>query len=405
MSGMRRREFLGASTAALLGGALPVFAQTPPRRIKGVIWLWMGGGMSQIDTWDPKPGTKYAGGLKAIDTALPGVQVCELLPKCASEMKRLTLLRTICSHEGSFERGSFLLHTGRPQDGGYGFPSIGTILAHELGDPASPLPKHIAIDPPLTPRGSPFGPDCLPFTVSRREDPIPNVRRQIDQKRDRDRTALLRAQDKDWATARLQEEVAKIGEAGAASDELMNTPHLTAFDVMQEPVGLRAAYGDRFGTNLLLARRLIQHGCAFVEVGMGGWAIHSDMPGNMKRMLPTLDSGLSTLVRDLADQKLLQDVLVVLATEFGRTPAINSGKGRDHHTDGFSVVLAGGGLKGGQVYGDTGPDGATPTPRVSVPDLHATIYGACGVDARKTYDAGGRTFHYVDGGTPIAELF
>jgi hypothetical protein len=297
------------------------------------------------------------------------------------------------------------MHTGHPGNGGYEFPSIGTILAHELGDPESPMPKHIAIDPPRIPQGSPFGPEFLPLRLGRFTDPIPNVRKGLETGRVKDRTDLLGAQDKDWTASRLQDEVARVAAAASESEALMNSSDLIAFNFMEESDGLRRAYGDRFGINLLLARRLIQHGCAFVEVGLGGWAIHSDSPGNMKRLLPTLDAGLGTLVKDLARLNLLQDVLVILATEFGRTPSINAGMGRDHHADGFSVVLAGGGLKGGRVHGDTGLDGLTPNLPVSVQDLHATIYQACGVDATKTYDAGGRRFRYVDGGSPIAGLF
>lgn len=405
MGGIGRRAFLGTGAAALLSHALPALGQDAPRRVKGVIWLWMGGGMSQIDTFDPKPGSPYAGQLRAIDSTVAGVQVCELLPGCAAAMKHLSLIRTVCTHEGDHARGTFLMHTGHLQDGGYGIPSIGTILAQELGNPESPLPKHVAIDPPRIPLGSPFGLDCLPVSLRSANDPIPNIRRSVEQSRDRDRLALLGEQNKDWNALRQQEEVLRLAAADDAAEDLMNTPELKVFNYLEEPAELRAAYGDRFGLNLLLARRLLQRGCAFVEVGMGGWDIHSDMPGNMKRRLPTLDAGLSTLVRDLVEKKMLSDVVVVLATEFGRTPSINAGMGRDRQADGFSVVLAGGALRGGKVYGDTGADGSHPTPPVSAPDLLATILRACGVNERTKYRSAGRMFRYVDGGEPIADLF
>jgi hypothetical protein len=405
MSGIDRRAFLCAGAAATLGCALPPVLPDPPRKIKGVIWLWMGGGMTQIDTWDPKPGHRNGGEFKAIDSSIPGIQISEMLPVCASQMKHLNLLRTICTNEGDFRRATFLMHTGRREDGGYRIPSIGTILSFELGRPDHPLPPQFALDPPLIPQGSPFGDEYLPVRLNNADNPISNVHRGVDSVRHADRTRLLHQQDRDWEQSRLQEEVARTKANSSKSEELMDSPLLNAFDYHAEPASLRDDYGDRFGINCLIARRLIQAGCAFVEIGMGGWDIHADVFGNLRRMLPTFDHGIGTLVRDLAEKNLLRDVLVVVATEFGRTPSINAGKGRDHHADGFSVVLAGGNLKGGRVYGGTGPDGATPTPRISVPDLFSTIYRACGVEATKTYEAGGRRFRYTDGGTPIAHLF
>jgi hypothetical protein len=405
MSGINRREFLAVSAAVSLGCALPPAPQDPPRKIKGVIWLWMGGGMSQIDTWDPKPGHQNGGEFKAIDTAVHGVQLSQHLRVCASQMNHVSLIRSMSTHEGGHAHGTHLMHTGRRLEAGYEIPSIGTILAFELGRKDFPLPRHIAIDPPRIPQASPFGDDFRPFRLNSATDPIPNVRRGLESQREFERTKLLHQQDLDWETGRRQEEILRRAAASTACEDLMNTPLLKVFNYLEEPEDLRAEYGDRFGINCLVARRLLQAGCPFVEIGMGGWDIHGDVFGNLKRMLPTLDAGLGTLIKDLAAKDLMKDVLVVCATEFGRSPLINAGKGRDTHADGFSVVLAGGGLKGGRVHGDTGHDGQACAEPVSAPDLFATIYKACGVDWTKTYDAGGRTFRYVDGGAPIADLF
>lgn len=405
MSGISRRDFLAAGAAAAVHAAAPPSPPALPRKIKGVIWLWMGGGMSQIDTWDPKPGHKNGGEFKAIDTAVPGLQLSQYLPVCASQMKHVALIRSMSTHEGSHARGTYLMHTGRPVSLPYEVPSIGTILAFELGAKGLPLPCHIAIDPPPIPRASPFGPEFLPVRLNNADDPIPNVREAYGSPREAARRALLRDEDREWLMGRQQEETDRLRVSALESDLLANSPLLDAFDWRAEPRELRAAYGDRFGINCLLARRLVQAGCAFVEIGMGGWDMRGDTFWSLKRMLPALDAGLGTLIWDLAERDLLKDVLVVCASEFGRTPLINAGKGRDHHADGFSVVLAGGFLKRGRVYGDTGPDGASCRQPVSAADLAATILQACGVDRTKSYDAGGRILRYVEGGTPIAELF
>lgn len=404
MNGIDRRQFLVSAGAAALQAALPPPPQAAPRKIKGVIWLWMGGGMSQIDTFDPKPGTRHAGPLRAIDTTVPAVQFSELLPRCAAQMRHLSVLRTMATQEGDHARGTYLLHTGRRCDGAYEVPSIGTILSHELGRPGLPLPPHIVIDAPVPSALSPFGEEVRPFRMGSAWNPIPNVRRCVDSRRDQERSDLLREQNREWGASRLQTETDRIQRAGTQADDLMNTPLLQVFNWMEEPPELRAEYGDRFGTGCLVARRLVLAGCPFVEVGLGGWNIHRDHFPMIRFLASSLDAGLSSLVKDLASRGALNEVLVVCATEVGRTPAI-SGGGRDTHADGFSIVLAGGGLKGGVVHGSTGPDGADCKDPVSAADLFATIYQACGVDASKTYDAGGRTFRYVEGGRPLADLF
>jgi hypothetical protein len=405
MSGIRRREFLAAGAAATLGCVFPPALQDPPRKIKGVIWLWMGGGMSQIDTWDPKPGHKNGGDFKAIDTTVRDIQLSEHMHVCASQMQHLALIRSMATHEGSHEHGTYLMHTGRRLQGGYDIPSIGTVLAFELGRKQFPLPPHIAIDPPLIPQASPFGDEYLPFRLNNADNPIPNVRPTVDAATDRERALLLKSQNQEWGSDRRQEEVSRVEASRLKAEEMTATPLLEAFNYKAEPAALRAEYGDRFGINCLLARRLVEAGCAFVEIGLGGWDMRADNFGNLKRMLPTCDAGLGTLIKDLAGKNLIRDVLVVCATEFGRTPSINAGKGRDHHADGFTIVLAGGGLKGGRVHGNTGPDGQACADPVSPSDLFATIYKACGVDWTKTYDAGGRSFRYVQGGAPLADLF
>jgi hypothetical protein len=366
----------------------------------------MGGGMSQIDTWDPKPGTKGAGPFKAIDTTMPGVQVSELLPICASQMKHLSVLRTLSHREGDLERAAQLMHTGVAPTGEE-IPSVGTILSLELSKPGFPLPNHLTIDPPAgLPASGMLGEDHVPFRLSSRMNPIPNIRRNVDANRDRERAALVLEQNRDWGASRQQEEVRRCEAGFARAEAVMNTPLLKALHWQEEPFELRKEYGGAFGENCLLARRLVQTGCAFVEIGLGGWNARNDTAFALKMRAQELDRGLGTLVKDLAGKDLLKEVVVVCATEFGRTPDANAGGGRDRRSRGFSVVLAGGSLAGGRVHGDTGPEGRDCAPPVSVPDFLATLYKAAGIDPDGEYPVDeGRTLKYAQGGKPVAELF
>ena len=406
MNAIGRRTFLGAGLAATVLARTLAALQAAPRRVKGVIWLWMGGGMSQWETWDPKPGTKVGGALKAIDTAVPGIQLSEFLPVCASQMKHLSIIRTMAHREGDSERATHLMHTG-VAPGGEEIPSIGTIVSFELAKPGFPLPSHVAIDPPVLPQSAVLGEDHQPFRVNNSPwNPIPNLRRNVDSQRDRERAVLVLEQNKEWGALRQQPEVRRLETGFARSEAVMNTPLLKAFNWPEEPEALRKDYGGRFGENCLLARRLVQAGCAFVEIGMGGWNQRSDFPGALKRMIPDLDRGLGTLVKDLSGKDLLRDVVVVCATEFGKTPDLNGGAGRDRWARGFSVVLAGGALAGGRVHGSTGAEGRECAPPVSPQDFLATVYKACGIDPDKEYPIEeGRTMKYAQGGKPVAELF
>lgn len=378
---MERRAFLKAGLALGMAGSRAWADGQEGTRAKGkgVIFLWMGGGMSQIDTFDPKPG----GPIKSIETSVKGVQFSELLPRCASQMHQMALIRSMATREGSHELGTHLMHVGFPKVPGVAYPPFGSVVAHELGRKDFVLPRFIAIDPPPIPTSAAFAEDCRPFRIQNADNPIPNLKATVDAARERDRLELLREQTAEFEKEHGGEEAARLQESAKQAERLMGSPLLKAFDWKSEPEELRKEYGDRFGINCLLARRLVEAGCPFVEIGMGGWDIHSDMFDACKRILPTLDQGVGTLIKDLAARGSLKDVLVVLATEFGRTPDVNAGKGRDIHANGFSVLLAGAGLKRGVVYGSTGDDGRQCLDPVSPAQLFATLYAALGIDATK----------------------
>lgn len=401
MNPIGRRTFLKAGlAAAALPRSLAAF-QDAPRRVKGVLWLWMTGGMSQFDTWDPKA----EGPFKPIETAVKGLQLSELLPVCATQMKHLSIVRTVSHKEGDLERAAQLMHTGITP-GIEEVPTIGTIVSSELSKPGHPLPGHLAIDPPAVTSSAVLGEDHLPFRLNTRLNPIPNIRRNVDATRDRERSLLAQEQNKEWSAQRQQEAVRRSDVGFLRAEAVMNTPLLKAFHWQEEPEALRKEYGGAFGENCLLARRLLQAGCAFVEVGLGGWNPRADFPAALKRVVPELDRGLGTLVKDLVARELLRDVVVVCATEFGKSPGLNGGGGRDRWGRAFSVVLAGGALAGGRVHGSTGADGREGDPPVPVQDLLATVYKACGLDPDKEYTIEeGRPMKYAQGGKPVAELF
>jgi hypothetical protein len=397
MPTLNRRSFLRFGGAALGFAATPRLLpalQGAPRKVRGVIWLWMDGGMPQIHTWDPKPGQLT----KEIGTPIEGLQLSELLPTCASQIAHLSIIRSMTHGAGDHEVATKLLHSGVLDSGGKDVPPLGTILAYELGKKDFPLPKFITMGPQTIPSTAHFDPEYHPFTLNNADNPIPNIRRNVDAGRDRERTDLLLEQNREWDEKRQQSAVRDVEYGVAFSERVMNTPMLKAFNYHSEPQELRDQYGPRFGVNCLLARRLIEAGCPFVEIGLGGWS------RMWKLLVSELDLGMGTLIRDLAQKDLLKDTLVVCATEYGRDPG-SRGWGFVPWPGGFSVVLAGGALTGGRVRGDTGADGRRCASPVSVKDLFATIYRACGVDPSKSYESQGRKWKYLEGGKPVEEFF
>jgi hypothetical protein len=405
-----RRRFLQLGAAGVLTGGLreSVLAQQArpePRKVKSVIWLWMGGGPSQLDTWDPKPDSVNGGGLRAIDTTVPGIRISELLPVCASQMERLTLIRSVATTVRDHEPATSLLHCGV-------FPtcwdtdvSLGSILAYELWNRGSGSPPFVAIDAPPIPEAADLGRDFLPLHL---RQSLPEASRVPGA----DLQALLDAQVQEWAESRAQEGANRIAEARARLEKWRASSWERALTLDEEPEALKRAYGGRFGQNCLRARRLVQADVAVVEIGLHGWDTHEHHALRTRKLCRSLDAGLGTLVRDLAEKDLLKDTVVLCLGEFGRSPTLDRTGGRDHWTDGFSAVTAGGALAGGRVRGDTGEDGLGCVKPVPVHDLFATLFQACGVNFNKSYNREGRKTKYVSqngntatSGTPVRELF
>jgi len=440
-AGISRRAVLRSSFGGFLGFAMArqadVFGQPRPELFlspdgtraggKSVIVLWMEGGPSQFETWDPKEGRENGGPTKAIDTAADGIQYAENMKVCATQAKHIAVVRSMVSREGSHERGRYLLHTGYVPTGTVAHPSLGAVTAMEIGKKELDLPNFISIGGPTDGAGF-LPPTYSPFVVNTRGErrggmegrrasaetakspiPIDNVAyaQGVDQARFRERMKLLAEQEKEFEKEHPTDEVEKHKTAYAKADKLMHTPLLEAFDLTKEKADLVAAYGDNaFGRGCLMARRLVERGVAFVEVKLGGWDTHQDNFTRVAANCQSLDPAMGTLIKDLHDRSLLKDTLVVWMGEFGRTPKINPNTGRDHYPRAWSLAMAGGGIQGGRVIGATDRDGVEVKDRpVTVPDLFATIYTAIGVDPRKKVVSPlGRPIAFSDNGVPVKEL-
>ena len=425
-----RRTFharaLGATLTGLSLPALTAAAEKPtfPRgKAEHCIFVWLGGGQSHIDTWDPKrrgdpkekkPGSYY----DPIDTAVAGTQVCEHLPRCAKLLDRFNILRSV-HHEVIDEHAAATnqVHTGRPTSGTEVYPSIGSIVAHQRGAVAEGVPAYVLIGYPNVTRGPGFlGPRYgYLYLTDTRSGPNglrrPDVIAPTRQARRERLVDALRASFRETSGAD-----ARIAEYDAAIEQLQSLSgprFMNVFQLDREPDALRNAYGGEFGQRCLLSRRLLESGVRFVEVSHNlnflngtGWDVHNDGILQQHALIHELDQALSALVVDLEQKKMLDKTLIVVASEFGRPAAFDNGGGRGHHSKSFSVVLAGGGLRNGQTIGQTDELGMKIESRpISVPDLHATIHACLGINPREELYSGDRPVPLTDGGTPVQELF
>lgn len=417
--GMSRRHFLGhlattamAVPAAQLVGSMRANAQQLRSNQKHCILLWMGGGPSQLDTWDLKPESEKNGGeFKPIETSAPGVKICEHLPKVARQMKHLSIIRSVNSKEGNHDRGTYVMHTGYQPNPTVTHPSFGSICSFELGPKAGedfPLPHFVSIGGPSLPAGF-LGMAHSPFSVGDPNAPIENLRpRNVDLARLDRRVRMLGLVEDNFASQNRGVAARDHRSVYAKTLRMMNSAYTRAFSLDDEPAEVREAYGrDGFGSGCLMARRLVQAGVTFVEVDLGGWDNHNGIFKTLKdERLPTLDRGMGTLVADLSRLGLLDNTLIVWMGDFGRTPRINQDGGRDHWPGGWSVVMGGCGIQGGQTVGSTNKDGDEIVDReVGVMDLIATMTKALGIDLATQFTTNlGRPMKIVDGGKPIEGL-
>ncbi|HEY7425893.1 MAG TPA: DUF1501 domain-containing protein [Gemmataceae bacterium] len=389
------RAALGLTGVSLSGwlGHLAAYAAGDPRRKRSCILLWMAGGPAQTDTFDLKPAHANGGPFKEIDTAAPGVKIGEHFPQLAKQMKRLAVLRSMQTKEGDHSRATAHLRTGYRPQGSIRFPSLGALVSHERADAEADLPGFVSVTPqgafaqPSVAAGF-LGPQHAPLVVGSRggtlkvEDLETSA---ISAERSQERLELLREMEANFLTSRPGAGTASHVTAYDRAVRLGRESAARAFDLSEEKNALRDRYGrSLFGQGCLLARRLVERGVPFVEVTLGGWDTHDNNFEQVKSRYGVLDPAWATLIEDLNDRSLLDSTLVVWMGEFGRTPGINPRNGRDHYPAAWSVVLGGGGIKGGQTVGRTSKDGLAVEDRpVSVPDLMATICLALGLDPKK----------------------
>ena len=433
---MNRRIFLAQSAALAAASTVPrafgassspaassptTVVSAPRGKAEHCIFIWLGGGMSQIDTFDPKkrgnsksapslPGTDY----DLIDTAVPGVRYTEHLAQTARLAEHVTAVRTV-NHKLGIEHAlaTNFVHTGRPVSGSTIYPSMGSIIAHERGAVSSELPPYLLIGYPSVSRGPGFlgAKHGYIYLVDTESGPAGFMPPEgIDPARVAGRQRLLaplqqRAADDAVLTdyAEVQREALRLAGPG----------FMRHFKLGEEPASVRQRYGGEFGQRCLLARRLVQAGVRFIEVSHNlnfingaGWDTHNAGQLNQYILIRELDNALSALISDLQEKRLLEKTLIVIGTEFGRPGQFDSGGGRGHQSSAFSLVLAGGGLRHRGAYGVTDALSGKPVEHpVSVPDFHATVYAALGINPAKDLVNASRPVPITDSGKPIAALF
>jgi hypothetical protein len=354
--------------------------------------LWMAGGPSQLETFDPHAGETIAGDTRAIDTSVKGVQFAHGLPQVAKQMHELTLVRSMVSKEGDHERATYNVKTGYRPDPTLVHPSIGAVVCHELPDAEMDIPRHISILPGQWPaRGGYLGAQYDAFKVYNTNGRAGNITARVKPARLDNRLEALEQVEQSFARGRRADLDAKTTLHNATIQKalrMMSSKQLSAFDITQAPTKTRAAFGDtNFGRGCLAAIQLIGAGVRCVEVTLNGWDTHANNHEAHVTQNAILDPAFASLIRELRTRKLLDQTIVICAGEFGRTPNINAADGRDHWPTGFSIALAGGGFRAGHVHGATAADGAKLDPldkeSIHVADIHTTVQHALGIEYAK----------------------
>jgi hypothetical protein len=420
---LSRRDWLKLSSVGVVGFSLSGWLQAladdtakDPQRKRSCILLWMNGGPSQMDTFDLKPGHANGGQFKEIETAVPGIKISEHLPKIAKHVDKMAIIRSMSTKEADHGRATYQMRTGHVPGGPVQYPTIGSLFSKEMEQPGAELPNFVSIAPyrffsPAAYGPGFLGPQYAPLVVGEGQQaliPIPGQQQNnyedslkvqdvdlpngVSTDRSAARVRLLGEMQKDFLEKRSSISSQSHQSAYQRAVTLMNSKATKAFDLDDEPRELRDRYGRHlFGQGCLLARRLIERNVPFVEVSLAtvgnlalGWDTHVNNFDGVRQLSGVLDGAWATLMEDLKEKGLLDSTLIVWMGEFGRTPQINGNRGRDHWANSWSTVLAGGGIKGGQVIGKTSADGTTVEERpVGVEDFLATVGLGLGLDITK----------------------
>lgn len=423
---LSRRQFVARTASAMLGVGLVPEVFTPKAHAafegssklkqaataKNVIYLYMSGGQSHMDTWDPKEGVETAGPTKPIKTSADGVRISEYLPLTAQQMHHATVINSLTSTQGAHEQGNYMMHTSYTLRGTIRHPGMGAWLnVFQPGTGNSTLPNYVYVGNDSRHPGAGFFPAVNgPLFVNNPENGIKNVKLQKNLTDDhfQKRMAFADDLDKEFRATFPHRNVKAYSDMYDDAISMMKSEDLKAFDLTEENEATRKAYGtEAFGQGCLLARRLVERGVRFVEVSLGGWDTHNANFVRVPELCEVLDKALSSLIGDLHSKGLLDETLIVLTSEFGRTPDINQNVGRDHYPKVFSGLMAGGGIKGGFVYGKSDKEGREVAEnKVEIPDINATIGYALGMPLDQViYSPSKRPFTLADKGQPITEIF
>jgi hypothetical protein len=411
-----RRAFLGTMAAGAAAFAAdmtqlnvlqnPVLAGELKKQQKRCILLWLAGGASQLETWDPKPGAPTGGPFRSIPTAVPSIHISELMPQMAKRMKHTCIVRSLNTRNGDHGSAAQTMMRGRRDEPNLKYPDLGAVLARELGRVDSQVPDYVSFYFATEGRG--MTPGAAGFLGSRYApmelytSMVPENIRRLDGISDLDhkqRGELRDLLSKQFTRGRSAHSLGSHGEAYQRVRGLMASEKL--FDVSQEPQKIRDMYGPTlFGEQVLVARRLVEAGVPFVRVGRAWWDSHGQNFETHQELAPELDHVMAALIDDLKQRGLLDNTLIITLSEFGRTPGINPSLGRDHFATAWSATLTGCGIQGGSVHGKTDAKGERVTDgEVGAAELFATIYRALGINHQKNYYVGSRPVPLTEPGT------
>jgi hypothetical protein len=419
LDGLSRRQLLEHAARTALGvgvmttvgtAATPSSAAGPRQR--RLIYLYMGGGMTHLDTFDLKPGSDTQGQTNGISTSVPGIQISQYLPTLAAKMDRLAIVRSMNTQTADHEAGEYLMRTSYEAIATERHPSLGPWIQRLRGRQNKSLPDTVLIGAsPRHPAAGFLDPTFSPLPIGDPNRGLENTKSPayLTENSFEKRIALIDGFDRRFRDKYPLKQVKGYTDFYDEATTLLSSGELKAFDLGNEKPEARDRYGrDAFGQGCLLARRLIESNVQCVEVTLGGWDMHNTMweQGTLPARSAILDKALGALLADLETLGLLDDTVIAVTTEFGRSPQINYNAGRDHHPAAFSAVLAGGGIKGGQVYGSSDKRGhAVEEDGVSPADLNATVASALGLKLDQViHSPTGRPFKVAHDGTALTKL-
>ena len=411
------RTCLGVTVAPMLGTTLgsQAWAATPNAptpRARNVIFLNMRGGMSHLDTFDTKPeSTNVQGPVKSINTSADGIQISEYLPMVAKQMKHVAILPTMTSTQGAHAQAQYFLHASYVKRGTISHPCFGSWVSRLSGKVNSSLPANVVINGGSNVHGAGYMESAhAPLPIGNPDNGLSHssLPDYVDKKHLDYRLKMAEKMNNRFKQTYNHKDVRAYTSMYDEAIKLMNSRDLASFDISQEPEYIRTAYGeDSFGKGCLLARRLVEANVRFIEVALNGWDTHNDNFERVEELCSTLDRGMGTLLEDLKMRGLLESTLVVLATEFGRTPDIVSGRvGRNHYPKAFTCLMAGAGIKGGMRHGQSDKEGREATDKpVRIVDLNATIATLMGIPLNQVITSPSkRPFTIADKGRPINDI-